>query len=62
VCLVGLLLWLSWLISRKPNQTRILANALICKRGRKPTSRAKHTRRCFSALAVPALGCFPLCP
>jgi hypothetical protein len=29
--LVGLLLWLSWLISHKPNETANLANALIAK-------------------------------
>jgi hypothetical protein len=46
--LVGLLLWLLWLISHKPNQTTILPNALIEKAIRKQASRGKHAKRCFS--------------
>lgn len=62
VCLVGLLLWLSRLISHKPNQTLNLPNALIAKAIGKVASRAKHARRCFSAVAALAFGYFPLCP
>jgi hypothetical protein len=40
--LVGLLMWLSLLISQKLNQTSILSNALLAKAERKPASRAKH--------------------
>jgi hypothetical protein len=35
VCLVGILLWLLQLISRKPNQTKISQNALMGKATRK---------------------------
>jgi hypothetical protein len=59
--LVRLLLWLSWLISRKPNQTPIVANALILKAERKLLPRTKHAGRCFcsfgcaSFLPLPSL-------
>jgi hypothetical protein len=51
-CLVGLLEWLSWLISHKPNQTTNHVNALIAKANAKVALRGKHARRCFLALAV----------
>jgi hypothetical protein len=44
------------LISRKPNQTLIAANALILKAERKLPSRRKHPGRCFCSF-----GCGRLC-
>jgi hypothetical protein len=61
-CLVGLLLWLSLLISQKPNQTSILSNALLAKAEQKPASRAKHAETCFSGFGCVRVYLFMFLP
>ena len=60
--MVGLLMRLSRLINRKPNQTGIAPNTLIVKAAQKQASRAKHAERCFLGFGCARVGGFLFLP